>query len=147
MVLIYETKNFLLESHEHPEIDRSEWWHMKISPKTPIVDRTYLTPDQAIELIKFTILAGKAMVAWLQTRGISIGRINYQDNGNRTPSFHIHFYGRATTACIQRYGDPLVPGHNPQFKPLDEYDIAAIRQACESLSHTEYFSCDARKGI
>jgi|GEM_PF-4590538 len=36
---------------------------MKISPKTPIVDRTYLTPDQAIELIKFTILAGKAMVA------------------------------------------------------------------------------------
>lgn len=61
MALIYETENFILESHEQPEIDRLEGGHVKISPKVSVEDRTQLTPKQAIELMRFTIVTGEAM--------------------------------------------------------------------------------------
>lgn len=57
MALIFETKNFTLESHENPEIDRVEGGHIKINPKVPIMDRTFLSPREAIELMRFTIVA------------------------------------------------------------------------------------------
>ncbi len=38
MAIIYETNNFILESHERLEIDRLEGGHMKISPKVDIED-------------------------------------------------------------------------------------------------------------
>ncbi|MEI7478307.1 MAG: hypothetical protein WCJ81_07675 [bacterium] len=63
MTLIYETKNFTLESHENPEIDRLEGGHIKINPKVLIVDRTLLSSKLAIELMRFTIVAGRAMVS------------------------------------------------------------------------------------
>jgi len=62
MTLIYESKNFTLESHENPEIDRLEGGHIKINPKVRVRDRTFLSPKQAIELMRFTIVAGKAMI-------------------------------------------------------------------------------------
>ena len=36
MAKIYETKNFIVESHEKPEVDRTEGGHIKISPKKDI---------------------------------------------------------------------------------------------------------------
>jgi hypothetical protein len=57
MALIYETRNFRLESHEKPEVDRLDGGHMKINPIIPIVDRSFLTPKQAIELMRLTIVA------------------------------------------------------------------------------------------
>lgn len=140
MALIFETKNFTLESHENPEIDRVEGGHIKINPKVPIMDRTFLSPREAIELMRFTIVAWKAMVSGMEKRWIMIGRINYQDNGNWKPELHIHLYGRAIDAKIQKYGDPIVPWHKDDFNALNWEDIEEIQKECERLFHSEEFS-------
>ena len=79
---IFETINFILESHDYPHVSRTDWWHIKISPKLEIIDRINLTPDQAKELIRLTMLAWEAFILWMKTSWIHIERINYQDNWN-----------------------------------------------------------------
>lgn len=133
MALIYETSHFILESHDQPEVDRLDGGHIKISPKVPVVDRTQLTPQQAIELMRLTIIAGRALVAGMKRQGVDIGRINYQDNGNWKPQLHIHLYGRARAATQQPFGDPIVPGHKESYSALNQQDIDAIRAEIEQL--------------
>ena len=140
MATIYETKNFILESHERPEIDRLEGGHMKISAKRDVVDRTELTPKEAIELMRFTIVAGKAMIKGMAKSGVKIGRINYQDNGNWSPHLHVHLYGRAVDAKIQKSGDPLMSGHQNGFNKLSDEDINAIKSEIDSLFNAEEYS-------
>lgn len=129
MALIFETKNFTLESHEQPEVDRLDGGHIKINPKVKVVDRTELSPQLAIELMRLTIVAGKALVDGMKKQGVSIGRINYQDNGNWKPELHIHLYGRAVDATQQKFGDPIIPGHKDSYQPLTAQDIESIRAA------------------
>ena len=140
MATIYETKNFILESHERPEIDRLEGGHMKISAKKDITDRAELTPEEAIELMRFTIVSGKAMVKAMAKNGVKIGRINYQDNGNWNPHLHVHLYGRAVDAKIQKYGDPLISGHQDGFNKLSDDDINAIKAEIDSLLNSKEYS-------
>lgn len=140
MNTIFETEHFVLEAHPRPEIDRLEGGHMKISPKNPIEDRSRLTPKQAIELMRLTIVAGLALKAAMAEIGVEIGRINYQDNGNWKPSLHIHLYGRAKSAIMQKYGDPFIPGHKPEYLPLDEKDRERIRAGIKQLLREERFS-------
>jgi diadenosine tetraphosphate (Ap4A) HIT family hydrolase len=140
MAFIYETTNFILESKDKPEIDRLEGGHIKITPKIAVVDRTQLTPKQAIELMRFTIVSGEALVAAMKKTGVDIGRINYQDNGNWTPTFHIHLYGRAKDAKMQKYGDPIISGHKSEYKPLNEDDIKHIKDELDNLFKQEKFS-------
>lgn len=128
MAIIYETENFILESHEKPEIDRLEGGHVKISPKISVEDRTKLTPKQAIELMRFTIVSGEAIKLAMKKIGVEIGRINYQDNGNWKPELHIHLYCRAKNAKMQKYGDPIIPGHKEQYNPLNNEDIKRIKE-------------------
>lgn len=137
---MYEAVHFVLESREAPEIDRLEGGHMKISPKVPVEDRTLLTPRQAIELIRLTVVSGLALKAAMAEINVEIGRINYQDNGNWKPSLHVHLYGRAKTATLQKYGDPFTPGHMDGYMPLDDGDRARIRAAIEALFGQERFS-------
>jgi diadenosine tetraphosphate (Ap4A) HIT family hydrolase len=137
---IYETNHFVLEAHPRPEIDRLEGGHMKISPKTPVEDRSHLSPQQAIELMRLTTVAGIALKAAMKEIGIDIGRINYQDNGNWNPTLHIHIYGRAKDAVMQKYGDPLSPGHKPDYVPLDTEDRTRIHAEMERLLREERFS-------
>src|SRR3989344_4117201 len=111
--------NFIFECHDNPEIDRLEGGHVKISPIIDVEDRTQLTPNQAIELMRLTIVAGDAMKLAMGTIGVEIGRINYQDNGSWKPQLHIHLYCRAKTAVMQKYGDPIIPGHRDEYKPLN----------------------------
>lgn len=143
MAIIYESENFILESHKTPEIDRMEGGHMKISPKTPLEDRTFLTPRQAIELMRLTIAAGEALKAAMEEIGVEIGRINYQDNGNWKPSLHVHLYGRAKTAVLQKYGEPFAPGHKDGYSALNADDIGRIRVRLERLFREERFSDDS----
>jgi diadenosine tetraphosphate (Ap4A) HIT family hydrolase len=140
MAIIYESPNFILESHETPEIDRMEGGHMKISPKTPVEDRTCLTPHQAIELMRLSIASGEALKEAMAEIGIDIGRINYQDNGNWKPSLHVHLYGRAKTAVLQKYGEPFAPGHKDEYAALNTDDIGRIRIRLERLFQEERFS-------
>jgi diadenosine tetraphosphate (Ap4A) HIT family hydrolase len=143
MTKIYETQNFILESHEKPEIDRLEGGHVKISPKNDVEDRTKLTPRQAIELMRFTIVAGEAMKKAMQRINVKIGRINYQENGNWKPHLHIHLYCRAITAKMQKYGDPIKPGHKDNYKPLNKNDIIRIKKEIGLLFKQPKFSDSA----
>ncbi|MFA5129388.1 MAG: hypothetical protein WC477_00540 [Patescibacteria group bacterium] len=148
--LIYQTKDFVVEAVEKPHVTRMDGGHIKIYPNIRIVDRTQLEPTIAIELMRLTMVAGEAMATALNRRGIDIGRINYQDNGNWSvfkpegPYLHIHLYGRAKSAKIQKYGDA---GHFPHpetgfydgFEPLNDGDIDEIRKEIEEIFQREKY--------
>ena len=144
MAFIYETPNFILESHEKPEVDRLEGGHCKISPKVPLEDRTKLTQKLAIELMRFTIASGKAIKQAMEKIGVYIGRINYQENGNRNPTLHIQLYGRAIDAKMQKYGEPIVPGNKPEYMPLNEEDRKRIKEELDNILQEEYFNSSQR---
>ena len=136
MAKIYETENFILESHEKPEISREEWWHIKISPKVDVSDRTELSKELAIELMMFSIICWKAFKIWMLKNWIDIWRINYQENWNWKPHLHIHLYWRAKTAKIQKYWDPLTPWNKIDFEKLNKKDILDIKNEIEILIET-----------
>ena len=140
MTTIYKTKNFVLETHERPEIDRLEGGHITISPKKQVKDRTELTPKQATELMRLTVISGIAMKKAMKKIGVNIGRINYQENGNWNPHLHIHLYCRSKNARMQKYGDPIIPGHKKQYKSLNKEDVKRIRKEIEKLLKLKKFS-------
>ena len=153
MALIYETENFTVEAPDKPHVDRDDGGHIKIVPKVQVVDRQQLSPKLAIELMRLTIVVGQAMTTAMNRRGVDIGRINYQDNGNWTvlkrggAYFHIHLYGRAKSAKYHKYGQACYFPHrdeNPEyyarFKPLNQGDVEAIRKEIEKLFKQEKFS-------
>ncbi len=150
MAQIYQTENFIVEAVEQPHITRVDGGHLKIYPKVMLVDRTKLTPKLAIELMRLTMLAGEAMTVGLNNRGIDIGRINYQDNGNWSvfkpegSYLHIHLYGRAKSAKIQKWGDACQFPHREtgfydKFEPLNKEDILEIQKQIEILSQQEKY--------
>lgn len=140
MAEIYRTPNFILESHEKPEVDRQDGGHIRISPIEDVLDRTKLAPQLAIELVRFTIVAGKAFVAAMAVQGIELGRINYQENGNWKPHLHVHLYGRAKNARWQKFGDPIKPGHKEEYRPLNQKDIQLIASEIEKLFASQEFA-------
>ena len=131
-MLIAQTNNFTLESHSSPEVSRTDGGHLVINPKTTVRDRTDLPVDQVIELALLTNLAGKAFKSGMAERGIALGRINYQDNGNWRQELHVHLYGRAVDAIYQTYGEPVKAPRRPEDKvpqePLTADDVAAIQK-------------------
>ncbi|EKE26621.1 MAG: hypothetical protein ACD_4C00224G0005 [uncultured bacterium (gcode 4)] len=139
MAIIYETANFIVESHEKPEIDRLDWWHIKISPKENFKDRFHLSPKLAIELMRLTIIAWKAMIAWLWKNWIKIWRINFQDNWNWNPELHIHLYWRAIDAKYQKFWNPVIPWNKAEYNTLNEEDLKEIRIEIEKLFKKEKF--------
>jgi diadenosine tetraphosphate (Ap4A) HIT family hydrolase len=150
MAVIYETDDFLVEAVDKPLITRLDGGHLTITPKIRIPDRTKLSPRLAIQFMRLTMIVGEAMTTALNTRGIDIGRINYQDNGNwavftpQGPHFHLHLYGRAKSATIQKYGESChLPFMNTGFydnnEPLNDGDLAAIRKQIESVGAESRF--------
>jgi len=150
MAEVYETENFIVEAVEKPHITRIDGGHIKITPKEHLVDRTELSPQTAIELIRLTMIVGKAMTLALNARGIDIGRINYQDNGNWSvfqsegPYLHIHLYGRAKSAKIQKYGDAThfphrKTGFYDDYKPLNTKDIKEIQKQIQEVLKDEKY--------
>ena len=112
---------------------RSDGGHLIINPKVPVEDRTHLTREQAIELVKLTMVAGAAMKTALGRRGIDLGRINYQDNGNWRHELHVHLYGRSRDATIQPWGTflqipPTRDAFNAKMGDLDRLDADDVRE-------------------
>jgi len=140
MAEIYRTSNFILESHERPEVDRTDGGHIKISPIKDVSNRTQLSPQLAIELMRFTIVVGLAFSTAMAIQGINHGRINYQENGNWKPHLHIHLYGRAIDAKYQKFGDPIKPGHQEEYQPLTIEDCTLIADEITKLFAQEKFS-------
>ena len=128
MTTIFESKNFIALPHPNNEVDRLDGGHIVINPKIKIVDRQALTPDQAKELMRLTILIGEAMKRYYKSLGIELHRVNYQDNGNWRPEQHYHLYGRAKTAKYQKAGDPIISGHKDEYQNLTSEDVLGMQK-------------------
>jgi len=147
MALIFESEHFQIITPESPHVSRSDGGHLIVNPKVTVEDRTRLSREKAIELMKLTMVAGEAMKTVLTRKGIEIGRINYQDNGNWRHELHVHLYGRARGAKIQIYGHPLMlPPTRDAFKqqmgnlePLTADDVAALGAEIVRLLGTEKY--------
>jgi diadenosine tetraphosphate (Ap4A) HIT family hydrolase len=153
MALIFQSENFKVESVDKPLVDRSDGGHIAIHPKVNVVNRQQLSASLAIELMRLTMVAGEAMDIVMNKHGVDIGRINYQDNGNWTvfhpdgPHLHIHVYGRAKSAVIQKYGQSLYFPHRdeqPEFyeslTPLTNDDVEEINSTMIKLFKEERYS-------
>lgn len=147
MALIYEARHFILKTLDQPHVSRSDGGHVVIDPKVAVEDRTRLSPEQAIELMKLTMVGGEALRTVLGRKGIRIGRINYQDNGNWRQELHVHIYGRALDAKLQPWGHALAfPPTREAFRremgslePLGADDIAELRAEIERLLATDKY--------
>ena len=148
---IFSTKNFTVVAYEKPLVTRKDGGHVAIVQKEKVWrDRTELSPSIAIELMRLTMVTGEAMVTALNKRGIDVGRINYQDNGNWavfTPEgsfLHVHLYGRARSAVTQKYGDTLNHPHREtgfydSCEPLNDGDIAAMQAEIGTIFKREKY--------
>ncbi len=148
--IIFETDNYIIDAPEKPFIDRLEGGHIRLSPKFKVSDRTKLTPAQAKEYIKLSMIVGEAMKIGLGKQGIDIGIVNYQDMGNWSvfkpegPTMHMHIFGRAKTATKQRYGEAvLLPqkatGFYDAFERLTDEDIRKILKEIERLIASDQY--------
>ena len=153
MAIIYTSENFFVEAVEKPHVDRDDGGHIKIYPKVRLLDRQQLSPKHAIELMRLTIIVGEAMAKVMNEHGVDIGRMNYQDNGNWSifkpegPYFHIHLYGRAKSAKVQKYGQACYFPHREEkgeyyknFKPLNADDVRDIKAEIEKLFKEKKYS-------
>jgi diadenosine tetraphosphate (Ap4A) HIT family hydrolase len=147
MASIFESEHFRITTPEHPHVSRSDGGHLIIDPKVSVEDRTHLDRGRAIELMKLTMVAGEAMKTVMTRRGIEIGRINYQDNGNWRHELHVHLYGRARGATLQPWGHFLVipttrDAFNAQMgnlEALTQDDVAALTAEIVRLLATDKY--------
>lgn len=145
--MIFEARHFVLRTLDQPHVSRGDGGHIVIDPKVVVEDRTQLTREQAIELVKLTIVGGEAMKTVLSRKGIDIGRINYQDNGNWRAELHVHLYGRARSATLQPWGHALAfPPTREAFRQemgnlesLREDDIIELRAEIARLLASEKY--------
>jgi diadenosine tetraphosphate (Ap4A) HIT family hydrolase len=132
MTIVYESPHFEIVVPERPHVTRRDGGHLIINPKVAVDDRTKLTREQAVELVKLTMVAGEAMTTVLTRRGIPIGRINYQDNGNWRHELHVHLYGRSRDATLQPWGTflqipPTRESFNARMGNLERLDAEDVR--------------------
>jgi len=145
MAHIYESKNFIVESHERPFLPRTDGGHIRISIKDKsITDRTKLEPLMAIELMRLSMIIGEAFQMAMNNRGIPVIKINYQDMGNwasktgNTPYLHYHVFGRASNAVKQPWPESMYlpdrgTGFYEGFEPLDADDIIEIQKQIKNV--------------
>jgi len=152
MANIYETKNFIVESHEKPFVPREEGGHLRISIKDKsITDRTKLNPKQAIELMRLSMIVGEALETAMNKRGVKVVKVNYQDMGNwaykrdEKSFLHYHIFGRVLGAKHQPYPESVYlpdrsSGFYDGFTPLDESDITEIKEEIARISETDKYT-------
>lgn len=149
--IIYETEHFYVLSPNPPHIPRADGGHLCINGKTDVESRTDLSPKLATEVMRLTMLIGEAMQRGMKNRGVDIGRINYQDNGNwafqnggNKSVFHIHLYGRTRDAKTQTWGEALVfpnkaTGFYDAFEPFNDGDLQEIQAQISRLEQEEKY--------
>jgi diadenosine tetraphosphate (Ap4A) HIT family hydrolase len=158
MAIIYESKNFIVESHEKPFVSRVDGGHIRIKVKDKsISDRTKLTAKQAVELMRLTIVVGDSLEKAMNKEGIPIVKVNYQDMGNwayktgEKPYLHIHIFGRSKDAKKQVFPEAVYlpareSGFYDGFEPLNDKDIKSIKKLIDLSLKMKKFS-DSEWGL
>jgi diadenosine tetraphosphate (Ap4A) HIT family hydrolase len=136
-------------------MSREEGGHIKIVAKIDAAERTDLTPVEAVEFMRFSMLVGEAFKNAMTARGVEIVKLNYEDLGNWAykaeyqargdrPHLHLHIFGRVATAKRQIFPEavqlpPRSSGFYDGFEPLNSEDVAAIKNEIERLARTEKY--------
>jgi len=151
MANIFETENFIVESHEEPFVSRTDGGHIRIRIKDKsITDRTKLEPKTAKELMRLTMIVGEAFEIAMNNRGIPVVKINYQDMGNwaykrnEKPFLHIHVFGRAVNAVKQVWPESVYlpdrgTGFYEDFEPLNNEDVEEIKKQISLVESKEKY--------
>ena len=151
-IIIYETEIFMACVPKVPHIPREDGGHIWIRAKEKyFASRLDLSPKEAIEVMRLTMLVSEAMMIGMRNRGVHIERINYQENGNwayvegTKPVFHIHLYGRTRNAKTQPFGQALRfpykdTGFYDTFEPFNDEDIQEIQKQIQILEEKEKYS-------
>ncbi len=153
MALIYETNNFILESFETPHVSREEGGNIRILPKRKMKSRGEMTIEEAKDFIRLTMIVDEAYPLAMKEVGIDIIRLNYQDMGNwaykknQEPNFHMHIYGRVTTAKKQIFPEAVYlpareSGFYVGFEPLNVEDVKEIQRQIEIISKQEKYQVE-----
>jgi len=152
MAEIYKTTSFIVESHERPFVSRTDGGHIRIKVKDKsIIDRTRLSPKQAIKLMRLTIIIGDALKRGMRQQGVPVVKVNYQDMGNwafkqgEQPYLHIHVFGRSETATTQIFPEAVYlpdrsTGFYDNFEPLSKGDIQTIKKLINASFESQTFS-------
>ena len=142
----FDTKNFIVESHPKPFVTRTDGGHIRIRIKDQTIpDRTRLSAQQAIELMRLTMVVGEALEKGMNEIGIPVVKINYEELGNWAykpggghPFLHIHIFGRARNAVFQPFPEAVFlpdrsSGFYDNFEPLTVDDEQKILAHINSL--------------
>ena len=152
MAIIYETENFIVDSQERPFVCRTDGGHIRIKAKDlSITDRTKLSPKQAIESMRLTMIVGEAFEKAMNDKGVPVVKVNYQDMGNwyvktnTKPYFHIHLFGRSKDAVKQIWPEAVYlpdrgTGFYEGFEPLNESDRTEIFKHINIVSKENKYS-------
>lgn len=139
-ITIYETENFKVEVVPNPHVSREEGGHLRIKSKEKYFSsRMDLSPNEAKEVMRLSMMAGEVLKRGMTSRGIPIIRINYMEAGNWAAKsnkpffFHIHVYGRTENAKSQIWPEAVqLPsrdtGFYDNFIPLNEEDIEELKK-------------------
>lgn len=150
-MIFFETPNFTVENHSKPFVPREEGGHIRISVKDKsLTDRTKLTPKQAIELMRLSIVVGEAFEIAMNKLGVPVKKINYQDMGNwaykegKEPFLHYHIFGRVFGAKHQPLPESVYlpdrsTGFYEGFTPLNDNDIAVIKSEIDNVFTQEKY--------
>lgn len=151
--ILYQTRTFsVVTPLAKPHIPREEGGHLMIcATEKYFPDRTAFSPAEAIEMMRLSVLTAEAFPAAMAERGITIDRINFQENGNwaflreKPPVFHLHLYARKIGSKSQTWGEALFfpDPHDPRyesFAPLTEEDCAAITAKMDELAKLPRFA-------
>lgn len=148
--IICKTNTFEVEAPERPFVSREDGGHLRIMSTIRVKDRTELTNEQTIEYALLSEVVGKALELAMTKCGTEIGNINWQEMGNWSVfkpegiTLHMHIFGRAKNAKIQKYGEAVqLPfretGFYDNFQPLSDDEIEAIKTEIRELSSSEKY--------
>lgn len=152
MAVFYKTKDFLVESHPQPFVSRGDGGHIRIRVKDgSITDRTKLIPQQAIELMRLSMIVGEAMEKGMNKNGVPVVKINYQDMGNwaykenKLPFLHVHVFGRSRDSVKQPFPESVYlpdrdTGFYDGFEPLAKEDEETIMNIINKLFQQERYN-------
>jgi diadenosine tetraphosphate (Ap4A) HIT family hydrolase len=144
--IICETKHFQLSRSAKPFVSREEGGHMRIfARRTEITERRDFTPEESVEFIWLSSIAGEALDLAMNERGVKIMKINFEELGNwpfrrgERVQFHLHIFGRAEGSKHQVFPEAVhLPdrstGFYDGFEPLNEDDMKLIRNKIDEIS-------------
>ncbi len=150
--LIFETDSFVVEAPPKPFVSREEGGHIRIRIKDEsITDRTKLSSRVAIEYMRLSMVVGEAMEVVMNSQGIPVVKINYQDMGNwaykqgKKPFLHYHIFGRVLGAKHQPYPESVFlpdrsTGFYEGFIPLTTDDITQLKDEMTRIMSREKYT-------